>query len=311
MSGFWNNSVQYLRKALASDFCINYNHILPVFTTMKYLHVLGKNTNCFAVLRLAWAYMLTSKVTIIRRWSDVLFQDLCIFSYEKLKCNPSSSLSVLIVLSLCFDLCTMRGRLKGHIEWRRARLYFPHRRWLEVSPVVQQSLHVGWGESSRSHSRTMRFTRCFSKALTITPGEAAVLLLIAFAFLARITQAGPRYSSRIVETKTGAIRGIILELNSRHLETVEAFRGVPYAAPPVGDLRYRPPAQPVVWSGTRLADTFGAVCPQRYPDISNRSAAMLIMPRGRYHHLKRLIPLLASQSEDCLFLNLYVPGSGK
>jgi neuroligin len=38
---------------------------------------------------------------------------------------------------------------------------------------------------------------------------------------------------------------------------------------------------------------------------------MLIMPRGRYHHLKRLIPLLASQSEDCLFLNLYVPGSGK
>jgi len=158
----------------------------------------------------------------------------------------------------------------------------------------------------------MRFTRCFSKPLTtVTPGEAAVLLLIAIAFLARGTQAVPRYSSRIVETKTGAIRGVILELNSRHLETVEAFRGVPYAAPPVGDLRYRPPASPVVWSGTLLADTFGAVCPQRYPDISNRSAALLIMPKGRYHHLKRLIPLLANQSEDCLFLNLYVPGSGK
>jgi len=276
------------------------------------LHVLGKNTKNFAMPRLAWAYMLASKSTIIRLWSDVIFQDLCIFSYEKLKCKTDSSISVLIVLSRCFDLCTMRGRLKGLIEWRRPRLSFPHRRWLEVSPVVQQSLHVGWGESSRSHSRTMRFTRCFSKTLTtVTPGEAAVLLLIAIAFLARGTQAGPRYSSRIVETKTGAIRGIILELNSRHLETVEAFRGVPYAAPPVGDLRYRPPALPVVWSGTRLADTFGAVCPQRYPDISNRSAALLIMPRGRYHHLKRLIPLLANQSEDCLFLNLYVPGSGE
>ncbi|KAJ9588865.1 hypothetical protein L9F63_017838, partial [Diploptera punctata] len=101
----------------------------------------------------------------------------------------------------------------------------------------------------------------------------------------------------------------VLELNSRHLEPVEVFRGVPYAAPPVGDLRYRPPAPPLIWKGTRLADTFGSVCPQRYPDISNRTAALLMMPKGRYNHLKRLIPLLANQSEDCLFLNLYVPGS--
>lgn len=154
--------------------------------------------------------------------------------------------------------------------------------------------------------------RCFSSVSPIaTPGEATVFLLIAVTFLSRATMAGPRYSSRIVETKAGAIRGIILELNSRHLEPVEAFRGVPYAAPPLGDLRYRPPAPPLAWSGTRLADTFGAVCPQRYPDISNRSAALLTMPKGRYNHLKRLIPLLTNQSEDCLFLNLYVPGSGK
>ncbi|XP_023720974.1 neuroligin-4, X-linked [Cryptotermes secundus] len=157
----------------------------------------------------------------------------------------------------------------------------------------------------------MRSTQClYSTRTSAAPRETTLLLLTAVALLARVTLAGPRYSSRIVETKTGAIRGIILELNSRHLEPVEAFKGVPYAAPPVGDLRYRPPAPPLVWSGTRLADTFGAVCPQRYPDISNRSAALLTMPRGRYHHLKRLIPLLANQSEDCLFLNLYVPGSG-
>ncbi|XP_053679732.1 neuroligin-1-like [Anopheles nili] len=34
------------------------------------------------------------------------------------------------------------------------------------------------------------------------------------------------------------------------------------------------------------------------------------MPKGRYQHLKRLLPLLANQSEDCLTLNIYVPGSG-
>ncbi|XP_030760735.1 neuroligin-2-like, partial [Sitophilus oryzae] len=126
------------------------------------------------------------------------------------------------------------------------------------------------------------------------------------------TETGPpRYSSRIVEIQTGAIRGIILELNSRHLEPVEVFRGVPYAAPPVGPLRFQPPQAPVSWPGTRLADTFGAVCPQKYPDITNRTAALQFMPKGRYQYLKKLLPLLANQSEDCLFLNIYVPGSGK
>lgn len=87
--------------------------------------------------------------------------------------------------------------------------------------------------------------------------------------------------------------------------------GVPYAAPPVGPLRFHPPQPPLHWPGTRLADSFGAVCPQKYPDISNRTAALDSMPKGRYQYLKKLLPLLVNQSEDCLFLNIYVPGSGK
>ncbi|XP_064213069.1 neuroligin-4, X-linked isoform X1 [Tribolium castaneum] len=137
--------------------------------------------------------------------------------------------------------------------------------------------------------------------------------VIGFLVLVLLTtnvRSGPRYSSRIVDIKTGAIRGIILELNSRHLEPVEVFRGVPYAAPPVGPLRFRLPQPPLAWPGTRLADTFGAVCPQKLPDISNRTAALQTMPKGRYQYLKKLVPLLVNQSEDCLFLNIYVPGSG-
>lgn len=136
-----------------------------------------------------------------------------------------------------------------------------------------------------------------------------VVLLLVLLFIQ--VQAGPRYSSRIVEIQTGAIRGIILELNSRHLEPVEVFRGVPYAAPPVGPLRFRPPQPPLPWPGARLADTFGAVCPQKYPDVNNKTAALQFMPKGRYHYLKKLVPLLVNQSEDCLFLNIYVPGSGR
>ncbi|XP_037033533.1 neuroligin-1-like isoform X3 [Bradysia coprophila] len=125
-----------------------------------------------------------------------------------------------------------------------------------------------------------------------------------------IVLAGPRYSSRIVETKSGAIRGVILELNSRHLEPVEVFKAVPYALPPVGNQRFEEPKSLPPWKGTKLADTFAPVCPQNFPDITNRTAALMYMPKGRYQYLKRLIPLLANQSEDCLTLNIYVPGSG-
>nr|XP_050861736.1 neuroligin-4, Y-linked-like isoform X2 [Vespula vulgaris] len=100
------------------------------------------------------------------------------------------------------------------------------------------------------------------------------------------------------------------EFNSKHLDPVEVFRGIPYAAPPIGDLRFRAPISPIPWNGVKLAETYGAVCPQNHPDIGNETAALLQMPLGRYQQLKRLLAFLTNQSEDCLFLNLYIPGSG-
>ncbi|XP_022821179.1 neuroligin-4, X-linked-like isoform X1 [Spodoptera litura] len=125
--------------------------------------------------------------------------------------------------------------------------------------------------------------------------------------LATLAAAGPRYSSRIVHTHAGAIRGIIVEPASRRLEPVEVFLGVPYAGAPA---RLAPPPPAPSWPGTRLADAFAPVCPQRYPDISNKSAALAKMPLGIYNELRATVPLLANQSEDCLYLNIYVPGSG-
>ena len=40
------------------------------------------------------------------------------------------------------------------------------------------------------------------------------------------------------------------------------FKGVPYAAPPVGELRWRPSIDPQPWQGVRVCDTWGAACPQ-------------------------------------------------
>lgn len=69
---------------------------------------------------------------------------------------------------------------------------------------------------------------------------------------------------------------------------VLVFKGIPYAAPPVGALRWRAPAQPAPWTGVRQADALGHNCIQHqpYPDID---------------------PSQAGVSEDCLNLNIWTP----
>jgi len=59
----------------------------------------------------------------------------------------------------------------------------------------------------------------------------------------------------IAVTQSGAVQGV---MEGNFL----AFRGIPFAAPPVGNLRWRPPTAPASWQGIRSAATFGNVCPQ-------------------------------------------------
>lgn len=116
--------------------------------------------------------------------------------------------------------------------------------------------------------------------------------------------ASAELSSRIVRTKYGELSGVIVTLD-RYLEGVEVFRGVPYASPPIGSLRFMPPVSGALWHGVKVADKFGPVCPQKLPELSDK------MPKGRVEYLKRLLPYLKNQSEDCLYLNIYTPVQGK
>ncbi|XP_066258610.1 neuroligin-4, Y-linked isoform X2 [Euwallacea similis] len=114
-------------------------------------------------------------------------------------------------------------------------------------------------------------------------------------------------TSRTVRTKYGDVSGVIIAPESKHLEPVEVFRGIPYASPPLGSLRFMPPVTGALWQGVKIADSFSPVCPQRLPDIANETAALRRMPKGRLEYLKRLLPYLQNQSEDCLYLNIYAP----
>jgi para-nitrobenzyl esterase len=75
---------------------------------------------------------------------------------------------------------------------------------------------------------------------------------------------------------------------------VHAFKGIPFAAPPVGALRWAAPAPVAKWEGTRDASQFGNVCIQ--PDGANRG------PRGMNI---AVAPGSPPQSEDCLYLNVW------
>lgn len=58
-----------------------------------------------------------------------------------------------------------------------------------------------------------------------------------------------------VQTRCGALKGTA----GRGART---WKGIPYAKPPVGELRFKAPEPPAPWDGVKHADSFGPVCPQ-------------------------------------------------
>jgi carboxylesterase type B len=76
---------------------------------------------------------------------------------------------------------------------------------------------------------------------------------------------------------------------------VAAFKGVPFAAPPVGDLRWRAPQPPAAWQGVRKADAYGANCMQTIVD-AKKPWTYEFMAHG-------------GTSEDCLYLNVWTAAS--
>lgn len=119
-----------------------------------------------------------------------------------------------------------------------------------------------------------------SAALRSLGTALLVLLLLALSLLAQTGRAATS-NPAIVTTQQGAVQGTVTS-------TFRSFLGIPYAAPPIGNLRFKPPQPHAPWSGILNATTPGSSCPQ------------VATPFGT-----------ASANEDCLFLNVYTPNPVK
>jgi para-nitrobenzyl esterase len=120
--------------------------------------------------------------------------------------------------------------------------------------------------------------------LTASMRTRCLVPLIAIALTSATVSASDLPPTATVATGTlSGIRNAKLGLNE--------FKGIPYAAPPVGPLRWKPPQPAAAWTGVRQADRFGPRCMQRaiYSDMVFRSNGM---------------------SEDCLYLNVWTPAHG-
>ena len=89
----------------------------------------------------------------------------------------------------------------------------------------------------------------------------------------------------IIETKSGKVKGY-------NEKGVEVYKGIPYAEPPIGDLRFRPPVAKEPWDGVLDATKYGSYAFQGY-----------------FRRLEELFGKLEPESEDCLTLNIWTPAA--
>src|SRR5580704_5506196 len=100
--------------------------------------------------------------------------------------------------------------------------------------------------------KTTRMRRAALFAVSAVSVTAAALIVGTGGAVAPPASGG---ANPIVRIDDGVVRGTTAG-------TVDEFLGLPYAAPPTGNLRWRPPAPPAAWGGIRDATQFGPSCPQ-------------------------------------------------
>lgn len=125
-------------------------------------------------------------------------------------------------------------------------------------------------------------------------GHYPIYKASSFSHLAPPTPSAATTGEPMVQIGAGTLRGAIIQ-------SAIAFRGIPYARPPIGELRWQPPQPPPAWQGVREALQPGSACTQRTSGLTPFFAPMAQAYGSNFEQ-----PPINS-SEDCLYLDVWVP----
>jgi para-nitrobenzyl esterase len=132
-----------------------------------------------------------------------------------------------------------------------------------------------------------------------TAHSARLIAGFCLAFAACSTLAQPSAADpTLARTRQGLVRGATENGNV-------VFKGMPYAAPPVGSRRWKPPLPPAAWEGERDATKFGPPC----PSIDGTKLAQGRWLEGGGATIFVDVPTAPGSSEDCLRLNVWAPAN--
>uniref|UniRef100_A0A3B5B7W6 Neuroligin-4, X-linked-like n=1 Tax=Stegastes partitus TaxID=144197 RepID=A0A3B5B7W6_9TELE len=145
---------------------------------------------------------------------------------------------------------------------------------------------------------------CPPPSLSSPLGFPSLLLSLCLTLSLYLASTSAQQTVPVISTAQGRIRGILTPLPSDLLGPVIQYLGVPYARPPTGDRRFQAPEPPLPWPGIRNVTQFAPVCPQ---SLDERSMLGDMMPSWLTANLDIAATYLTHQSEDCLYLNIYVP----
>ena len=133
----------------------------------------------------------------------------------------------------------------------------------------------------------MRFNHLLPRALG--PGaqrqQVTILLIICSVMLSACSTQAP-----VVSVQGGRLQGVPSGQSG-----VTVFKGIPYAAPPLGDLRWQTPQPAAPWEGVKVCDSFGPICPQP----GNKP--------GTFYGDEFYWAGTPEENEDCLYLNVWAP----
>jgi para-nitrobenzyl esterase len=125
-------------------------------------------------------------------------------------------------------------------------------------------------------------------------GHYPIYKASSFSNLSRTGASTVSTSEPLVQIGAGTLRGM-------NAGSAIAFRGIPYARPPVGELRWQPPQPPLPWQGVREALQPGSACTQRTSGLTT-----FIAPMAEAYGAQFEQPPVVS-SEDCLYLDVWAP----